>query len=690
MGATTGEDGAALRVRAGIDVGGTFTDAVLVGDGGEFRLVKVPTTPARPAEGFAAAVELLTERSGLAPGALEYLVHGTTLATNAIVEGRTARVGLITTAGFRDVLEIGTQQRAELYDPRRPRPAPLVPRELRLEVSERIGADGAVVTPLDEGDVRAAAATLRDAGGEAVSVVLLFSFLEPAHERRVGELLAEELPGVPVSLSSHVAPEFREYVRTSTTALNAGLLPLAGAYVGDVAGRLESAGVRVPLHLMQSNGGVTPAHHGVELPIGLIASGPAGGVIGAARLGALAGQGDLLTFDMGGTTADVGIVVDGEPQMRPSGEAGPHPVSLPQVDVLSVGAGAGSIARVDAFGELRVGPESAGADPGPAAYGRGGTDATVADAHVVLGTLAPDRFLGGTMTLVAEAAREAVARCVAEPLGTTVEEAAAGIIRIADAMMVDALRLVSVARGHDPRDFGLVAFGGAGAMHACALAEQLGVRRVLVPRHPGVGSAMGLLLSDVRYDLRRTWIARTAELEPAALEERLEALGGDAASRLWGAGFHNGAASIDFRVDMRYVGQAYDLTVPIRLPADTGALREAEEAFQAAHERAYGHRLPNETEVVTLRARARGAHPELQWQTVAAAGTPVVEQRDVWTSVAPVSHAVHARERLADDAVIAGPAIVEQYDTTIVVPARWRLRIVTGGSAQLEQEEDAA
>jgi N-methylhydantoinase A len=688
MGATTGERDTALRVRAGIDVGGTFTDAVLVGDGGELRLVKVPTTPARPAEGFASAVALLAERAGLTPGALDYLVHGTTLATNAIIEGRAARVGLITTAGFRDVLEIGTQQRAELYDPRRPRPAPLVPRELRLEVSERIGADGAVVAPLDEDDVRAAAATLRDAGVEAVAVVLLFSFLEPAHERRVGELLAEELPGVPATLSSRVAPEFREYVRTSTTALNAALLPLAGSYVGDVAGRLSSADVRVPLHLMQSNGGVMPARDGVELPIGLIASGPAGGVIGAARLGALAGHGDLFTFDMGGTTADVGIVVDGEAQMRPSGQAGPHPVSLPQIDVLSVGAGAGSIARVDAFGELRVGPDSAGADPGPAAYARGGSDATVTDAHVVLGTLSPDRFLGGSMRLDADAARAAVARCVAERLGTTVEEAAAGIIRIADAMMVDALRLVSVARGHDPRGFTLVAFGGAGAMHACALAEHLGLRRVLVPRHPGVGSAMGLLLADVRYDLRRTWVARTAALDPAALDELLEELGRDAAARLSGAGFHNGAASIDFRVDMRYVGQAYDLTVPIRRPVDRAALRDAEEAFHSAHERAYGHRLPNETEVVTVRARGRGAHPELEWEPGAAARGAVSERRDVWTSSGPMAHAVHAREHLADDAVVAGPAIVEQYDTTIVVPPGWRLRIVTGGSAELEREDE--
>jgi N-methylhydantoinase A len=665
--------------RAGIDVGGTFTDAVLV-DGDRLRVAKVPTTPARPAEGFAAALEQLDGDAA----ALSYLVHGTTLATNAIVQGRTARVGLITTAGFRDVLEIGTQQRAELYEPRRPRPAPTVPRELRLEVRERIGADGSVVRPLDEDDVRAAAAALRAAGVEAVAVVLLFSFLEPAHERRVGEILAAELPGVPVTLSSDVAPEFREYLRTSTTALNAALLPLAGGYVRDVAARMEAAGVAVPLHLMQSNGGVMPAQDGARQPIGMIASGPAGGVIGAARLGGLAGLGDLLTFDMGGTTADVGIVVDGEPQMRSTGAAGAHPVSMPQVDVLSVGAGAGSIARVDDFGELRVGPESAGADPGPAAYGRGGDDATVADAHVVLGTLAPERFLGGAMRLDPDAARAAIVRRVAEPLGMAAEQAAAAVIRVADATMVDALRLVSVARGHDPRGFGLVAFGGAGGMHACSLAAALGIRRVLVPRHPGVGSAIGLLLSDVRYDLRRTWIARSAELDHRELERRLGALGDDAAARLAGAGFSNGAASIDFRVDLRYVGQAYELTVPIRRPADGAAVAAAVEAFQVAHERAYGHRLPNETEIVTLRARARGAHPELRW-TESPPASAATGTRDVRTPDGRVPHAIHARDALRAGDLVAGPAIVEQYDTTILVPAGWTLRVVAGGSALLEE-----
>ena len=398
-------------IRAGVDVGGTFTDAVLVDAEGRLHVAKVRSTPDDAAVGFLDGLAELARRSGVAPGALDYLAHGTTVATNAVVQGRLARAGLITTAGFRDVLEIGTQQRRAVYDLWTPQPAPVIPRERCHGVGGRIGPDGRELEPLDEDDVRAAAAALAADGVEAVAVVLLFSFLEPAHEQRVAELLRDALPGVPVTLSSAVAPEVREYVRASTTALNAALLPPAGAYVRRLARRLHDDGVAAPLHLMQSNGGVTTAPIAAELPVGLVASGPAAGVIGAARLGAAVGARDLLTFDMGGTTADIALVVDGLPQLRFSGDHAGHPVNLPQIDVLSVGAGGGSIAAVDRFGALSVGPESAGADPGPAAYGAGGEHATLTDAHLVLGTLAGDRRLGGSVALDAErGARRRAAR----------------------------------------------------------------------------------------------------------------------------------------------------------------------------------------------------------------------------------------------------------------------------------------
>ncbi|MDQ3865236.1 MAG: hydantoinase/oxoprolinase family protein, partial [Actinomycetota bacterium] len=355
-------------MRVGIDVGGTFTDAVAVGEDGCLVVAKVSSTPATPETGFLRALDELAETTGAASGEISYLVHGSTVATNAIVQRRTARAGLVTTAGFRDLLEIGTQQRPSLYDLEEPKREPLVPRDLRLEVDERIGAEGQVVRPLDPESVRRAAEALREGGAEAVAVSFLFSFANPEHERRVEEILAEEMPAIPVTLSSEVAPEFREYLRTATTVVNAALLPLVGRYVSRLSARLREAGVSAPLHLMQSNGGVARAEAAGQLPVALISSGPAAGTIAAARLGALAGHQDVLGFDMGGTTADVCLVVDGAPQQRFRGEAAGHPVNLPQVDVLSVGAGGGSIARVDRFGSLLVGPESAGADPGPAAY----------------------------------------------------------------------------------------------------------------------------------------------------------------------------------------------------------------------------------------------------------------------------------------------------------------------------------
>lgn len=672
-------------VRVGIDIGGTFTDAVMLDDG-RLHVAKTRTTPGDYAVGFLDGVAALEESSGVPTTAIRYLVHGSTVATNAIVEGRTARVGLLTTAGFRDVLEIGTQLRSSLYDARVAKPEPLVPRELRLEVDERIGPQGEVVRPLDEADVRAAARTFADAGVGAVAVVFLFSFVNAEHEERAAEILRRELPGVPVSLSSQVAPEFREYVRTSTTVLNAGLLPLVGAYVSRLAESTTARGVEAPLHLMQSSGGVGRAEVVRDLPVTLVASGPAAGVIGAARIGESVGEADLLTFDMGGTTADVALVVDGRPQIRFQGDVGGHPINVPQIDVLSVGAGGGSIVRVDAFGSLRVGPESAGAEPGPAAYGLGGTAATVTDAHVVLGTLDPARFLGGRMPLDPDRARQAIEEHVARPLGLSAEQAAAAALRIADTTMARALRVISVARGHDPRDFALVAFGGAGPMHACALADELGVRRVVVPRYPGVSSALGLLLSDIRHDLRRTWVRCTHELEPAELGRRLAELEEHARRLIAGSDFRDGEVDVGFELDMRYRGQAYELTVPVQasLPADE-LVRAAENAFHDAHRRTYGHASPvDEVEIVTLRAHAVVPTAPPTW--AADAGTNgAARRREAWLGGERVEATVVGREAVPA-AGLAGPALVEQDDTTIVIPPGWRIVPAAGGNAVVERE----
>jgi len=675
--------------RAGIDVGGTFTDAVLVGPDGRLHVAKVRSTPQDASSGFLDGLAELARRACVDARDLGYLAHGTTVATNAVVQGRLARAGLVTTAGFRDVLEIGTQQRRHVYDLWTPQPAAVIPRQRCHGVRGRIGPDGEEIESLATDDVVAAARALAADGVEAVAVALLFSFLNPAHELRVAEILAAELPGVPVTRSSHFAPEVREYVRASTTALNAALLPPAGAYVRRLAERLRGDGVTTPLHLMQSNGGVTTAASAAELPVGLVASGPAAGVIGAARLGALVDQRDLLTLDMGGTTADIAVVLDGLSQLRFQGDHGGHPVNLPQVDVLSVGAGGGSIASVDEFGSLTVGPRSAGADPGPAAYGTGGEEATLTDAHLVLGTLDAGRPLGGRVPLDPDAARAAVRRAVATPLELSEEAAAEAIVRIADANMADALRVVSVARGHDPRRFALVGLGGAGPMHACAIAAELGVPRVVVPRHPGVTAALGLLLSDVRHDLRRSWFHATADVDVDALDAAVGALEDEGRSRLRDAGHADG--ELAFELDMRYRGQAYNLTVPLAArPVTAATLAAAEAAFEEAHRQAYDY-TPSitETEIVTVRARATGAVPATVWETPAAAaprGSAVT--RDVWRDGAWSPFTVVERAALEPGDGVAERTIIEQEDATVVVPAGWsgtvadaEILVLTNGAA---------
>ncbi|MGZ4480848.1 MAG: hydantoinase/oxoprolinase family protein [Gaiellales bacterium] len=673
--------------RIGIDVGGTFTDAVIVSDG-DVHIAKVRSTPERIEAGFMDALHELLERAGSAPDAVGYLAHGSTVATNAIVQRRLARTALVTNEGFRDVLAIGTQMRRAVYDLWTPEPEPIVPRDLCVAVGGRIDATGEVVEPLDEQSVRDAAALLRERDVEAVAVMLLFSFLNPAHELRVAEILAKELPGVAVSLSCRVVPEFREYVRASTTALNASLLPLLGAYIGAVSDEVAREGVQVPLYLMQTNGGVTPADRAQELPIGLAASGPAAGVIGGARLAGLVGEQEALTFDMGGTTADIGLVIDGLPQLRFSGEAAGMPINLPQIDVLCIGAGGGSIARVDDFGSLRVGPESAGAEPGPAAYGRGGQAATVTDAHVVLGTLGADSGLAGGIPLDRDLARESVAAKVAGPLGMGVEEAALAILRIANANMANALRVMSIARGHDPRRFAVVAIGGAGPMHACALADELGIPRVVIPRYPGVAAALGLLATDVRHDLRQSWLRPTASVAPADLDAEFARLEGDAHALLETSSSASRRYDVSFELDMRYRGQAYNLTVPLApRPVTPETIAEAERLFEEEHRRLYDYTpTVTETDIVTLRVRALARIPDIDWtasQRRAAPGNG--SERRIWDGAWRTWRALR-RDSLALGDAIAPETVVEQEDATVVVPAGWSGEVAAAGTLVLSRE----
>ena len=496
----------------GIDIGGTFIDVVLTGER-QAGLFKFPSTPDAPHRGVLEGLERLIERGVFAPADVTGIAHGSTVATNALLEGKWARTALVTTRGFRDVLEIGRQDRPDLYDLSIDRPVPIVPRDLRFEVTERVDAAGGVVTPLDGSDVRALIPVLRDACVEAIAVVFLFSYLDPEHERRVGRLLSESLE-LPVTLSSDVLPEFREYERTSTTVICAALRPVIGRYLGELERGAGALGLPPDWRIMQSSGTVTDGRNAEAEPVRILLSGPAAGVQGARAIGEIVGERDLITMDMGGTSCDVSLIRGGELARTTSGAIGGHPIAQQMIGIHTIGAGGGSLAWIDSGGALRVGPRSAGAIPGPACYGRGGNSPTVTDAHVVLGHLLPDFAIGGLPFLDVEAARRAVGT-IAEPLSLSIEAAAEGILEIADAAMERAIRVISIERGHDPRDYALLAFGGAGPLHAASIARRLSIPRVLVPATAGVLSALGLLTSEIGYDTSRSVVRRLSSLRAA-------------------------------------------------------------------------------------------------------------------------------------------------------------------------------
>jgi len=663
------------KIVVGVDTGGTFTDFVVLWNG-DLRVHKVLSTPGNPAEAILRGLEDLVVGADL--GAL---VHGSTVATNAVLERKGVRTGLITTAGFRDVLEIGRQTRPKLYSIRVDREPPLVGRELRVEVTERLDERGEVLIPLDSDTVDAAIAALKLAGAESVAVCLLFSFADPAHERTV--VAAAREAGFHVSASSEVLPEFREYERTSTVVLNAYVAPIMDRYLGELQGSLPAG---APLRIMQSNGGSISAATARREAARTLLSGPAAGVVGAAYMAEVSGFERSITFDMGGTSTDVALI-DGEITETSEGNIGGYPTRLPMIDIHTVGAGGGSIAWFDTGGALRVGPRSAGADPGPAAYGRGGREPTVTDANVALGRLIPEAFLGGGMTLQVEAARAAVGR-IAQRLGSTVEEAALGMVRIANANMEAAIRVISVERGHDPRRFTLVAFGGAGPLHACELASALRIPRVLVPSTPGVLSALGMLAADILKDYVRTVMvasdAASDAVEPVFAE--LEARG---RAELHTEGVAPERTVIERYLDLRYVGQSYELVVPY-----DGDLSAAVAGFHGAHERRFGYNDPTErVQVVNVRLKARGLadRPEIERAPLepSAQATPSEIRTVVFAGeggAEPHQTPIFDRATLTPGAMIVGPAIITQYDTTTVLPPGWRATVDAVRNLVVEQE----
>jgi N-methylhydantoinase A len=679
------------RYRLGIDIGGTFTDAILVDEStGRSWIGKVATTPADPSRGFMEAALRLLRQAGVPPQEVHCVVHATTVATNSIIERKMARTGFITTAGFRDLLEIARQVRPSLYDLLFEKPPPLVPRERCFGVPERLDARGDVLQPLDEEAVRGVAEALRREGVEAVAVCLLHAYVNPAHERRVGALLREVSPQAVVSLSSDVAPEFREYRRASTTVINAGIQPVVARYLRSLESRLSEAGLPAELLVMQSSGGVFNAKTACEKPVFMVESGPAAGVMAAAHFGRTLGHPNVLSFDMGGTTSKAALIQNGAPRVTKDyevgavaraaegGTAGGYPIRTPVLDLVEVGAGGGSIASVDSGGMLRVGPHSAGADPGPACYCKGGTEPTVTDAHLVLGRLNPHYFLGGEIKLDVARARAAIEEKCARPLGLDVPAAAYAVVEIANAAMVNALRLVSVQRGYDPRDFTLLAFGGAGPLHANRLAAETEVATTIIPPSPGTASALGLLLTDLKHDYAQTLLQRADRLDLLAVEAVYRRLmeAGREALRCEGVA----VADMAFlrQAELRYVGQSFELAVP--LPSGRLGPHEAAEvvdAFHREHERAYGYSAPAEpVEWVNLRLTAIGKIVPPRLRELAShdpcAGSPDAARkpgRPVYfaESGGTIECAVYDRYRLRAGWVIAGPAVVEEFDSTTVI-----------------------
>ena len=666
--------------RLGIDVGGTFTDLCLFDErSGEVAVYKTPSTPADQSEGIASGVEGLLRQSGVAAEQLGYLGHGSTVATNAMLEGRLARTGLIATEGFRDLLEIRRQKRPALYDLFFDKPEPLAPRHLRLEVAERIGADGAVVRPLDEAATRQAVRQLVAAGVEAIAICFLYSFVNPAHERRAAEIARQEAPGLAVWVSHEVLPEFREFERLSTTVANAVLGPVVDRYLSNFAERVGRLGVPVRPYIVQSNGGIMSVATARQRPASMLLSGPSGGGMGAVYVAGLAGLENVITLDMGGTSTDVSLVEGGAPKVSTDKEIAGYPVRVPMIDVNSIGAGGGSIGWIDPGGALKVGPRSAGAVPGPACYGRGGTLPTVSDANVLTRRLNPERILGGRMAIDAEAARRAIEEQVARPLGLETLDAALGLLTIVDANMVLATRMVSVERGYDPRDFTLVAFGGAGPLHAISIAAELGLKRVLVPEAPGILCALGLLVTDMRADYVRTALGLTAQTRPeelAAIWAELETRAGE---WLEEEGIGPDKRLLQRTVEMRYLGQNYELAVGAPGSGwDAAAQEELARRFHAEHERAYGYSAPEEpTQIVNLRVTAYGLTPHIRLRAHDADGrsldaAAIGERRVHWLRGRPAEPTpIYDRARLQPGHRLSGPAIVEQLDsTTLIAPGQ--------------------
>jgi N-methylhydantoinase A len=667
----------------GVDVGGTFTDIVYCDTDARQTLIhKVATTPDDPSVGVMTGIIEICRNNGVDPASIDHVFHGTTIATNAVLEYNGSRTGTVTTKGYRDIIHIGRHQRPQHYSIMQEIPwqdRPLVRRRHRKPVTERlIPPKGEVLTPLDEGEVRAAARELKAEGVEAVAVCFLFSYLNPAHETRAREIIMEEFPEAFVTTSAAVSPQFREFERFTTAAMNAFIGPKVRNYVSRLDNALREGALEADLHIMRSNGGVATPAMVSDMPVLTLLSGPAAGVLGGAWAGELSGRSNLITFDIGGTSADIGVVTDGrfgEATARDTWIAG-YPVMVPMIDIHTIGAGGGSIAHIDAGGAFRVGPRSAGSKPGPAAYARGGAEPTVTDANVVLGRLDKENFLGGAMRLD-DAAAHRVIGDLARKLGLSELQAAEGIITIVNSNMANAIRSRTVQKGIDPRDYSLVAFGGAGPLHGAEVAALLSIPEVIVPPHPGITSAVGLLTTDLKYDLIKTEFQISTDLDYERLNGDFAAMEQLMREQFAVDGLDPGAATLERAADVRYVGQGYELRVS--MPSGTitaDGMRQSLDQFHRLHEAEYGHFFADSPiEIVNVRLTGLGPTPKIGRPAAPTPGTLkdalVKRDRTVFrleNELKEFDTTFYRRDRLPLDESLQGPAVILQTDSTTVVP----------------------
>ena len=675
----------------GVDIGGTFTDVVCVGADRSLRLVKIPTTRQNPSDGVGIVLEHMAHQWGVDPAHIERFVHGTTVATNAVLERRGGRVGLLMTAGFRDVLEIGRQSRRSMYALKlRPEtPVFLAPRAFRKEIHERVDAHGEVVTPLDAQSVQSALEELVALGVDAIAISFLFSFLNPDHERQAAQIVRRLQPALKVSISSEVDPTFREYERTCVTAFDAYMKPVVDQYLEDMERHLRLVGVPAPLQVMQSRGGLASAAVARQRPVRLFLSGPAGGVVGGQLTGASAGVDDLITVDIGGTSCDIALVSLGKNMIRGEGDIAGYPVRVPMVDVNTLGAGGGSIAWIDRAGGLHVGPLSAGSEPGPACYDRGGDQATVTDASVVLGYINPEFFAGGSLKLQARLAEDVIRERVAGPLGMALDNAALGIHRVLNSQMAEGIRLATIRRGFDPRKFSIVPLGGAGAIHAVALADELGIDRIVVPLYPGVLSAIGLLAAPVEHEATSSFASPLAMLDLGKLKQKLAELDGICAGLMATENADPARTEIHYSADVCYVGQSYHLEVPLTLHDEGSFASAIHHQFRTIHDRVYGHGADAPTTIVNLRSVHRFNPPQTlrSFAYEPATADPRKGVRRIRVADGAYEATVYDRMALRVGDAIAGPAVFEQPDTTILMPRGWTANVGRNGDLTLLREK---